>query len=440
MMTLSDPILDSIAHGVFSVSDDWQITSWNRAAERITGFTRHQAVGQRCYDVFQSRACRRECKLRATIETGRETLDCRVIIRTRDGSEKTIRISTSVLTDASGLSIGGVQTFCEASAATLLPRSGQGPFRFGDVVSKSDRIQEILRVLPDIARTDSTVLIQGPSGSGKELLARAIHDSGARHAHPFVGLNCGALPDTLLESELFGYKAGAFTDARHDQTGRFAMAQGGTLLLDEVGDISTALQVKLLRVLQEKEYQPLGASKSVRADVRVIAATNQDLRGLMAQGRFREDLYYRLNVVQLELPYLRERKQDIPRLVQHFVDRFAAATGRAIRGVTPEAMVALTRHDYPGNIRELENAIEHAFVLCRNSTIAIDDLPREIRDSARCVESNPSTKDAFERAEVEVIRKALAEHNGHRVRTAASLGIHKVTLLRKMARLGLQRA
>ncbi len=332
-----DPILDSIADGVFTVDAEWRITSWNRAAQRITGFSRSQALGRTCNEIFQADVCSGRCALKATLESGREAVDIRVTIRTKAGANKPISISTAVLKDAAGRPVGGVETFRDLSEIELLRRQLTDRFQVGDIVSKSPRIHEILQILPDIARAESTVLIQGPSGSGKELFARAIHDQSPRHAGPFVAVNCAALPDTLLESELFGYKAGAFTDAKRDQPGRFAAAQGGTLFLDEIGDISTALQVKLLRVLQEREYQPLGSSRTVRADARVITATNRDLRLMMAQGRFRDDLFYRLNVVRIELPSLRDHAEDIPLLVRHFIARFHAQTGRDVRDVSREA-------------------------------------------------------------------------------------------------------
>jgi PAS domain S-box-containing protein len=435
----TDPILDSIADGVFTVDDQWRITSWNRAAHAITGFTRDEALGRQCSEVFRTDACARRCALRSTMGSGREAVDVRVTMRARDGTEKPLSISTAVLKDASGRAVGGVETFRDLSELELLRRQLRERFRVGDIVSKSHRIQEILRVLPDIAAAGSTVLIQGPSGSGKELFARAIHDGSPRRDRPFVALNCAALPDTLLESELFGHKAGAFTDARHDRIGRFAAAQGGTLFLDEIGDISTALQVKLLRVLQEKEYQPLGSSRTVKADARVVTATNRDLRQLMAEGRFRDDLFYRLNVVRIELPALRDRKEDIPLLVRHFIQLFAAQTGREIRGVTPNALDALLRYDFPGNIRELEHAIEHAFVLCRGPNIDVCCLPPEIaRGPLPDLPPGPATSDAFDQAQAVVIRAALAENGGHRVRTAQALGIHKATLMRKMRRFAIR--
>jgi len=248
-------------------------------------------------------------------------------------------------------------------------------------------------------------------------------------------VNCGALPETLLESELFGYRKGAFTDARTDRPGRFQVADGGTVFLDEIGDLVASLQVKLLRVLQEKTFEPLGSSETVRVDVRVVAATNRNLSGLVALGEFREDLYYRLNVIRIELPPLSERREDIPLLVDHFVRRFSSATGKDIRGLSREALAVLMRHDFPGNVRELENAIEHAFVLCRGRTIEPRHLPPEI-SRARSV-THAARRDALGEAEAAAVKAALERAGGNRERAARELGIHRVTLWRKMKRHGL---
>ena len=232
------------------------------------------------------------------------------------------------------------------------------------------------------------MLIEGASGTGKELVARAIHALSPRAKKPFIAVNCGALPDTLLESELFGYVRGAFTDARKDKPGRFQRANGGTILLDEIGELSLSMQVKLLRVLQEREFEPLGASHSVKVDVRVIAATNKSLKELMWAGRFREDLYYRLNVIRVELPTLAQRPDDIPLLVRHFVEQFNAVFGRNIRGLSPQAMAVLLRAPFPGNVRELENAIEHAFVLCQGDEIRREHLPSTILEQPSSAPNN----------------------------------------------------
>ena len=434
-------ILDSIADGVFTVDGEWRITTFNRAAEQITGCTRQEAIGQKCFDIFRANCCQSDCILRRTIETGNELINLPITILTQEGREKPISVSTAILRNTDGKVIGGVETFRDLTAIEILRKELTKHYVFEDIISKNHRMQELFQILPDIAESDSSVLIQGPSGSGKELFARAIHNLSLRKERPFISVNCGALPDTLLESELFGYKKGAFTDARRDKPGRFALAQGGTLFLDEIGDISAALQIKLLRVLQEKVYEPLGATESVRADVRIVTATHRDLREEMGLGRFRDDLYYRLNVVKLEIPPLRLRREDIPLLVDHFITRFNSAKGKAIVGVSDGVLSILMTYEFPGNVRELENVIEHAFILCKSGMIEPKCLPREILDAVGY--SPPRTECHGEQdvsplkvAEAEAIRTALAQNDGHRERTAKALGVHKTTLIRKMKKLG----
>jgi len=434
-------ILDSIADGVFTVDGEWRITTFNRAAEQITGFSRKEAIGKKCFDIFRTDCCQSDCILRRTIESGQVLINFPVAILTREGREKPISVSTAILRDPGGEVIGGVETFRDLTAIETLRKELTKNYVFEDIISKNHRMQEIFRVLPDIAESDSSVLLQGPSGSGKELFARAIHNLSHRKERPFISVNCGALPDTLLESELFGYKKGAFTDARRDKPGRFALAQDGTLFLDEIGDISAALQIKLLRVLQEKVYEPLGATESVRADVRIVTATHRDLREEMGLGRFRDDLYYRLNVVKLEIPPLRERREDIPLLVDHFITRFNSAKGKAIVGVSDEVLSILMSYDFPGNVRELENVIEHAFILCKGGMISPECLPREIVEAVGYTppsSESPVGQDLspLDQAEAETIRRTLAQNNGHRERTAKALGVHKTTLIRKMKKLG----
>jgi transcriptional regulator with PAS, ATPase and Fis domain len=304
---------------------------------------------------------------------------------------------------------------------------------FGDIVSKSPLIRNMLDILPAVAVSGSTVLIEGPSGSGKELVARTLHGLSGRKGK-LVAVNCAALPDTLLESELFGYTKGAFTGAAKDKPGRFALARGGTILLDEIGDISPALQSKLLRVLQEKEYEPLGATVAVKADARVIAATNKPLAGLVANDSFRKDLYYRLNVVRLTLPSLSRRKEDIPLLATHFIRKFNALKGKEIEGVSHDAAVILMGYDYPGNVRELENFIEYAFVLCDGQSIESRHLPSDLLNDSRSEKGRETTSvpRPLREAEAEAILEALAKHGGNRRATAAYLGIDKSTLWRKM--------
>ncbi|MCK5270742.1 MAG: sigma 54-interacting transcriptional regulator [Sedimentisphaerales bacterium] len=436
-----DIILDSIADGVFTVDCDWNITSFNRAAERITGVSREQAVGQKCFDVFHADVCQKACTLRESIESGKEIIDRRINILNSEGKQIPLSISTAVIRDEKGEAAGGAETFRDLSDIEILRQEIQGRYTFADIISRNHEIREIFDILPDIAVSESTVLIEGPSGSGKELFAKAIHTLNTERKGQFVAVNCGALPDTLLESELFGYVKGAFTDARKDKPGRFARAEGGTIFLDEIGDIPPAMQVKLLRVLQEKEYEPLGGTATVKADVRVIAATNKNLMQLVSRGRFRDDLYYRLNVVKINIPPLSSRREDIPLLTDHFISRFNAKKGKQIRSMSAQAMAILMQHDFPGNIRELENIIEHAFILCRRGEIRPGHLPRELSAGMDITEQNENVEAKSieltkRQAEVTMILNALQRHNGNRKETAAELGINKTTLWRKMKKYG----
>lgn len=310
---------------------------------------------------------------------------------------------------------------------------------FYNMVSRSAQMMQIFDAIPEIAQTSVTVLISGDSGTGKELVARSLHELSHRKEMPFIAINCSALPDSLLESELFGYKAGAFTDAKRDKPGKFALAEGGTIFLDEIGDISPAMQVKLLRVLQEKVYEPLGATKSCNANVRIIAATNKQLAEMVKIGEFREDLYYRINVITIKLPPLTERRCDIPLLAEHFIQRFNDRYGKAIVGIDQEAMQLLLSHDFPGNIRELENIIEHAFVFCKEPTISLQHLPESLRKNAdkNDLKALSSIRD-FAELERMYLRSILEDSGGSKVKAAEKLGIHKTTLFRKLKQLGIQ--
>ena len=419
------------------MDEEQNITSFNKAAEKITGVSRDQAIGQKCFDVFRADICQSDCALKKTMTTGDPLIDQRINILDSSGTVTPISISTAMLKDEEGKIIGGVETFRDLSTVEQLRKEINSKFTVDDIVSKSDAIQRIFDVLPDIATSEATVLIEGASGTGKELFARAIHNLSDRKQKKLVAINCGALPDSLLESELFGYVKGAFTDAKKDKPGRFQLARGGTIFLDEIGDISTALQVKLLRVLQEKEYEPLGATQTVKADVRIIAATNKKLNELVARGIFREDLYYRLNVVKISLPTLAQRKEDIPLLVEHFIRRFNSRTGKNIQGLSQEAMSCLMRHNFPGNIRELENIIEHCFVLCRENQITMAHLPADLLNAPSTVSdiATSAEDDPMAQNEARLIRRTLEKHHGNRRKTAEELGIHKTTLWRKMKKL-----
>ena len=437
--SIQETILDSIADGVFTVDSDWNITSFNRAAEKITGVGREQAVGQKCFDVFHANICEAACALRETMKSGRQRVNRRINILNSRGEKTPISISTAVLRNEKGEMIGGVETFRDLTAVELLRKEISERYTFRDIISKNHEIRRILDILPDIATSHSTVLIEGPTGSGKELFAKAIHDLSGRTRRKYIAVNCGALPDTLLESEMFGYAKGAFTDAVKDKPGRFALAEGGTLFLDEIGDVSAALQVKLLRVLQEKEYEPLGATATVKTNVRVITATNKPLADLVAEGDFREDLFYRLNVLKITLPPLSRRREDIPLLADHFVRKFSIQQGKQIEGIADEVLATLMACDFPGNVRQLQNVIEHAVVLCRGDMIETDCLPRElVRGDATGDSGQPAMATGpLPEAEAAAILAALRRHDGHRGKTAAALGIDKTTLWRKMKKYGI---
>jgi len=431
-------ILDSINEGVFTVDLDWRVTAFNRAAERITGIDRQEALGKPCCEVFRASICENACALRRTLTTGKPVVNATAHIVSHTGQRIPIRISTALLRSADGAVIGGVETFQDLSQIEQLQKELEARYTFEDIVGRSPAMTSLFAILPQIAESDSTVLIEGASGTGKELFARAIHNLSRRRKKRFVAINCAALPDTLLESELFGHKAGAFTDARKDKPGRFAMADGGTIFLDEIGDISPAMQVRLLRVLQERCIEPLGSVEPVKVDVRVLAATNKDLAKLVRAGKFREDLFYRIRVVYLKLPSLRQRREDIPLLIDRLVAKFNRLQGKDIAGVSNEVLARLMEHDYPGNVRELENIIEQAFVLCRGGLIELHHLPPELRPAASASVGEyggPTTLDAMERL---LIAEALRRHHGNRQRAARELGIHPSTLFRKLKALKIE--
>jgi len=431
-------VLDSISEGVFTVDMDWRITSFNRAAEEITGIQRKKAIGQHCRDVLRADVCESGCTLAATIQTGQPIMNKVVHIIDAQGKKRAVAISTALLKDTNGKIIGGVETFRDMSMIEELRKEIERRYSCEDIISQNNQMQNLFAILPNIAESNTTVLIEGQSGTGKELFARAIHNLSFRKDKPFIAVNCGALPDTLLESELFGYKAGAFTDAKKDKPGRFALAQGGTIFLDEIGDVSSAVQVRLLRVLQEKTYEPLGGVSSVKADVRIITATNKKLDQLVQQGKFRDDLYYRVNVMKLELPPLRDRKEDIPLLVDDFISRFNSLHNKNICCVTNEVTAALLAYDFPGNVRELENIIEHCFVLCEGEIIEAKHLPASVRPALKADKSEDSEPATIKQMEIILITQALRRNEGNKTAAAKQLGIDKSTLFRKMKAFGIK--
>jgi len=435
-------IFDTIPQGIFTIDENGLITSFNQSAEEITGYKEEEVLGKPCYQIFKANLCEISCPLKHSISTMEKNEARQVTVETKGGRKLPISIFTSALVDEAGQVIGGVEMFRDMSTEVELKKKLYGSYEFEDIVTKSPSMQAVLEMLPPVSQSMSTVLIGGESGTGKELVARAIHNYGPRSEKPFVPINCAAMPETLLESELFGYKKGAFTDAKKDKPGRFARAEKGTLFLDEVAELSPSIQAKLLRVLEEREYEPLGATQTVKSDVRIIAATNRDLADEVKAGNFRQDLFFRLNVVNLRLPPLRERREDIPLLVNHFIKRFNALQGRRIARCSERVMATLMGYSFPGNVRELENAIEHAFVVCIGEIIQLEDLPSQLvkevtEESSHGREKDQEAYQPLQDAEAETIRKVLAAHQGNRQRAATELGISRSTLWRKMKKYGI---
>jgi len=430
---LSEIIFNSISDGVFTVDHNCIISSFNHAAEEITGFKASEAVGKHCFEVFRTEICHKRCALKDTIKTEDPVENARVTIITRDGREVPISVTTTLLKDEDQKIIGAVEFFRDISVIEHLRQSLEHKLTLEDIVSVNPEMQKLIALLPDIAASDCSVLILGPSGSGKELFAQVIHSLSPRRYGAYIKINCAALPVHLLESELFGYEKGAFTDAKRDKPGLFNLASGGTLLLDEISEMDVSLQVKLLRVLNNGEYRPLGSTKTLHTDARIVAATNADLQALIGQGRFREDLYYRINVVDIQIPPLRERPEDIPLLVNHFVELFKKKTRKPITRVSPEAQSLLQKYHFSGNVRELENAIEHTFVMCHDHEIQAEHLPNQIIKQSM----KSSTLALDKKSEKEIILETLQRNNGNKTRSAHELDMHRSTLWRKLKTYGI---
>ena len=384
-------IIDSMADGVFTLDKTGRISSWNPSMERISGYTAKETLGKSCGIMQFNRCFGKECPTGIEncniIKSGlSEVKEC--FLRHKDGYDVPVIKNANVVKDEHGQVVGVVETVTDMSELRKARQMAEEAtlqlekmHRFGNIIGKSHGMQQVFKAIRAAAASRATILIQGASGTGKELVAGAIHYNSTIKDNPLVTINCSALSESLLESELFGHVKGSFTGAMRDRVGRFEEASGGTIFLDEIGEISPFIQVKLLRVLQEREIERVGDSQKRKVDIRIITATNQDLYKLVEEGRFRQDLFYRLKVFPITIPPLRERLEDIPLLVNHFISMQNAITGKQITGVSPPAMRLIMDYAWPGNVRELENAIEHAFVLRDRETIQAFDLPVEIRQA-----------------------------------------------------------
>jgi two-component system, NtrC family, response regulator HydG len=427
-------ILDSINEGVVTVDTGMVITAFNRAAEKITGYSREEAIGRSCAEIFRSTICSSHCPIHDMLETGEPTHELEVDILHKDNSKIPVSISATLLHNEKGSIVGAVKTFRDLSLIVALKKEIQSRYCFHDIISRNPVMQELFETLPDIAASDATVLIHGESGTGKELIAQAVHDLSSRHDGPLVIVNCGALPEHLLEAEIFGSKRGAYTGSVENRLGRLDMAQGGTLFLDEIGDLPLQLQVKLLRVLEYREYQPLGSPHSKKADVRFITATHRNLTEMVESGMFRRDLFYRIDVVAVEIPPLRERREDIPLLLDFALAQANQKYHKRIRGFSPKALQTLLNHPYPGNVRELINLVEQTVIMCRGGEITEQYLPHAFLSVSRKDEVAMRFKKCPPK---EMLAEILKRHRGNRTKVAEELGVERTTLWRWMNRAGL---
>ena len=425
-----ETIFASVQEGIVTVDSQMRIMKANNSFERICDPVSRDITGKRFNEI--AHRCNSACSnvLAEVLQTKKEVRAVRVECRHDERRRQMVVLTSSPLKDRADDFTGAVLVIRDVTRESDLERELKERRQFQNIIGKSGRMQQIYELLEDLAPSDTTVLITGESGTGKELVANALHYSGNRAANPLVKVNCSALSDSILESELFGHVKGAFTGALRDKIGRFEMADRGSILLDEIGEISPAIQLKLLRVIQEKEFERVGESKSIKMDIRIIATTNRNLKESVRQNHFRQDLYYRLKVVEVPLPPLRERIGDIPLLVDHFCKQFNRRFNKNIEGVSGNVLRIFSDYAWPGNIRELEHAVEHAFVLCHSRFIAVDHLPPEIRESHRDQKITPEKESAIN---LPAIRQALEKTGGNKAKAARLLGINRRTIYRKLS-------
>jgi PAS domain S-box-containing protein len=431
-----DALFDNLAEAVFIINKRWRITGFNRRAENLTGFNRQQVLGRYCWDIFKGDHCQTDCPLKATLADGVTRTDQDVRMLNSGGRAINVLVNTSIIRDKKGEVAGAIEFFRPLTLVSKPAGVEVTPLPPNlEIIGQSPQLAKLLSLLPDIAASEANVVVEGDSGTGKELIAKAIHYQSHRAQGPFVPVNCSALAESLLESELFGHVKAAFTGAIASKVGRFELAKGGTLFLDEIGEFKPELQVKLLRVLEERVFWRVGGTQPIPIDARIIVATSRTLKEEVYQGRFREDLYYRLRTVPLWLPPLRERMEDIPLLVTFFINRLNQKYHKDIRGLDPKVLALFQQYHWPGNIRELQRVLEYAFVFVKGHIITQKHLP-EWQDAARKPHSSPAPPiqplPSLWEDERETIQKALLKARGRRQIAARLLGISRSSLWRKM--------
>ncbi len=434
-----DAIFNSNIEGTFTIDNDWNVTTFNTSAEKITGYKKSEAIGKKCWDIFNSSLCRHGCHMEQTMQKGKPMIGNELEIMHKDGRKIPIRVNSGILINNKNENIGAVETFIDISEIKNLSEHLSVIFKYENIVGRNKEIKQIITVLESVSQTDSSVLVTGESGTGKELAARAIHINSPRKTGPFIAVNCSAFVESLIESELFGHEKGSFTGAIKTKIGKFELAKGGTLFLDEIGDLSLSVQTKFLRVLESREFERVGGNKTIKVEARIIAATNKNLSEEILAGRFREDLFYRINVINIHLPPLRDRMDDLPLIVNHFIELFNKKFNKEIRQFSSQAFDILMEYEWPGNIRELENVIEHCFVLCNGKIIQVECLPKRLREQKKknATLINSDSKKAFKDLERELIISVLEKNYGNRTKAAVELNINPSTLWRKIKKLGI---
>lgn len=434
---ITKDILDSIGEGVFTVDKNFRITFFNRAAEKMTGFNRLEVLGRFCKNVFNSSSCMQQCPIAQVLESGENIFGHECKLLHQNGRSFSVKLNSAVLYNTENEPDGGVISFRDMSEFEALALHLTQAQQFKGMVANSKAMHEIFQLVEEIADSDASVLIQGESGTGKEMVANAIQESSQRKNEPYIKVNCSIFSPQLLASELFGHVKGAFTGAIKDRKGRFEIAHKGTIFLDEVAEIPLETQLQLLRVLQEGTFERVGESISRKVDVRVIAATNKNLKRALENGEFRNDLYYRLNVIPIEIPPLRDRLEDVPHLVKHFIQKYSLIYKKNVKDIDDDALDILLRYHWPGNVRELENILEYAFARSKKEeTIQLSKLPTKICQNL----SSPFTKlnhNLPEKEEIEIIQ-LLNKYHWNRSLVAKELGIGRTTLWRKMKKFGLE--
>jgi len=440
-LNLRDFILDSISEGVIAVNKDFKIVYINSAAERITGYLRDEVIGKFCKYVIKPGECAKNCPIALALKSKKNISDFNYELYNKSGNKNNIVLNSSILYDSDNVPIGGILTFRELTETEKLRISLMKDSDFYGIIGKSNRMTEIYELISEISESDAPVFITGESGTGKEMVANAIQAISRRKNKPYIKINCAVFPPNLLAAELFGHVKGAFTDAIKDRPGRFEIADGGTIFLDEIGEIPVQTQLQLLRVLQEGTFERIGESLTRKVNVRVIAATNKNIKEALNSGTLREDLFYRLNVIPIHLPPLRERKSDITNLISHFLKKFSLVYDKNIMEISDNALDILMKYNYPGNVRELENIIEYAFVrTSQNSPIDLNKLPPFVKENTDIKEKEEKTSiEKGKKYSKDEILNSLAKNKWNKNLTADELNISRTTLWRLMHKYGLIR-